>query len=142
MFLVALDPGVTVGWATFQTGERYKSGQWLHYKTWSMLDTGAFQRGIDVVIYESFQYRPHMPKVNLTPVEVIGVVKEWCRQNKVQCVGQTPAQGKAFWTDERLQKMHLYKPGKPHANDATRHLLYYMYFGKGKGVIDISGIPK
>jgi hypothetical protein len=100
-----------------------------------MLDMGSYQNGIDAIICESFQYRPHLPKANLTPVEVIGVVKEWCRQNSVKYFPQTPAMGKGFYTDDRLKERQLYKVGKPHANDAMRHLMFFMNFNKRRGEV-------
>jgi len=107
-----------------------------------MLDSGSLMRGIDYVVCESFQYRPHIPKVDLTPVEVIGVVKEWCRQNKVTLIMQTPAQAKAFWNDDRLKQFRVYKTNMPHANDAMRHLFYATYFGRLKGVVTIEGLSR
>lgn len=77
------------------------------------------------MVYESFQFRSGLPKAVLTPVEVIGVVKEWARQKDWALVSQTPAEGKFFFTDDRLKAMQLWKPGKPHAMDALRHLLYF-----------------
>ena len=137
--LLALDPGATTGWAIFTkgaVGERYTSGQVAQDKVWDLLQTARWgQNGpIDLtIICESFQHR-QLPKVDLSPVEVIGVVKEWARQNKVEIVWQTPAQGKAFWDDNRLAKLDLLRKPKTnwrHANDAMRHILWYLGFGKG-----------
>jgi hypothetical protein len=141
--LLALDPGATTGWALFQKGspgERYTSGQVEQDKVWTLLNTAMFggrdlhDNIIDLtIICESFQHR-QLPKVDYSPVEVIGVVKEWARQNNVEIVWQTPAQGKAFFTDNRLAALDLLKKPKTtwrHANDAMRHILWYLGFGKG-----------
>lgn len=130
LYVVALDPGTTTGWAKFEkpnNRDGYSSGQIADdvvYETlWaSALSTGKYP---DVVVCESFQYRPKLDKAVLTPVEVIGVVKLFCRQKKIRLVFQTPAQ-RMWWTDERLKQMRLYKPAHPHANDAMRHLLIYL----------------
>lgn len=134
MKLLAFDPGRTVGWATFQKPREYRSGQFPEDRTRVWLDAYHLLPGmtpIDLLIVERFTYRSNLPKADLTPVEVIGVIKEWSRQNHVDIVWQTPAQGKFYFTDDRLKEMELYRVGQPHANDATRHLLYYLGFGGG-----------
>jgi len=143
MTIIALDPGRTVGWATFKkpnARDGYKSGQIKWDATWSLLDSALIETHDIHLVVESFKHR-QLPKIDYTPVEVIGVVKEWARQNDVNITWQTPSQAKFFWTDERLKDYTLYRPGKPHANDAMRHLLYYLNFhpsGRllGEGVIE------
>ena len=134
MRLLALDPGRTVGWAAFDkgaSGERYHSGQVKDDQVWHLLESSKLNlKGLDLLIVESFKYR-QLPKADLTPVEVIGIVKEWARQFQVDVTWQTPSQAKFFFTDDRIKKLGLYQPGKPHAMDAMRHLLYYLGFGKG-----------
>jgi hypothetical protein len=44
---------------------------------------------------------------------------------------QMPASVMAYFTDKKLREAHLYKMGKPHANDAARHILYWFQFGPG-----------
>ena len=150
MRLLSLDPGTTTGWAMFRkpnNRDGYTSGQIRDDQIWGLLETARWD-SVDVVlplgdfvrttkqkvdltiICESFQYR-QLPKAVLTPVEVIGVVKEWARQNEVEVIFQTPAQGKFYFSDTRLKAMGLWKPGKPHAMDAMRHLLYFLGFGQG-----------
>jgi len=146
--LLSLDPGATTGWCLFvkgAPGERYHTGQVSQDKIWSLLVSsrlaqivggGQHDHNYDpdlTIICESFQHR-QLPKVDLTPVEVIGVVKEWARQNNVEIVWQTAAQGKAFWDDNRLANLDLLRRPKTtwrHANDAMRHMLWYLGFGKG-----------
>jgi hypothetical protein len=147
MRLLALDPGATTGWALFIKGaptERYRSGQVEQDKVWRLLETAKIATTeadeldedgyADLkIICESFQHR-QLPKVDLSPVEVIGVVKEWARQNDVEIVWQTSAQGKAFFNNDRLDALGVLRKPKTtwrHANDATRHLLWYLGFGKG-----------
>lgn len=147
MRLLGLDPGATTGWALFIKGaptERYRSGQVNQVKVWNLLNTAKFGADKDVamgkedvsdltIICESFQHR-QLPKVDLSPVEVIGVVKEWARQNTVEIIWQTPAQGKAFFDNNRLAALDVLKrPATTwrHANDAMRHIMWYLGFGKG-----------
>jgi hypothetical protein len=155
MRLLGLDPGATTGWALFVKGaptERYRSGQINQDKVWELLETAKFNAEYrddmtDVVdltiICESFQHR-QLPKVDLSPVEVIGVVKEWARQNQIEIVWQTPAQGKAFFDNNRLAALDVLKRPATHwrhANDAMRHIMWYLGFGKGVRIGE-SVLPK
>ena len=81
----------------------------------------------DILIYESFQYR-RVPNADLTAVELIGVIKYWdsLPGDKIAEVISQPPGSKTLWDDEKLKRAGFYKPGAPHANDATRHLLYYI----------------
>jgi len=157
--LLALDPGATTGWALFVKGaptERYRSGQVSQDKVWRLLETAKIATTeadeldedgyADLkIICESFQHR-QLPKVDLSPVEVIGVVKEWARQNSVEIVWQTAAQGKAFWDNNRLAALDLLRKPQTtwrHANDAMRHILWYLGFGKGIRIGEVENImPK
>lgn len=121
MSIIALDPGKTVGWAGI--ANHIYSGQHSVDELWDFLE---YQQPIESLVVERFHVR-HMG-VALDPVECIGVIKEWARQNKVIIHWQMPHQAKHFFTDARLREKGLYKKGKPHANDAVRHLLYYKKF--------------
>lgn len=144
--ILALDPGLTTGWAVYEKipihDLRYRSGQVHQDDVWNLLESSHFARdepAITRLVVERFQYRPHLPKVHLSPVEVIGVVKEWARQHEVDITWQTPAEGKFYYTDKRLKELDVYTPGKPHANDAMRHLWYFIGLGYGskhKEVLD------
>ena len=94
----------------------------------------------DVVICEEFQYQIRrnkgvdMPGVVLVSKEYIGITKLWCDirqkeyvEQKLHVVGPS-----AFWTDDKLKAIDLYAAGKPHRNDAVRHLLYYITFTLGE----------
>lgn len=134
MILLALDPGRTIGWAAINLeapqGSTYRSGQIRQEELWVVLSTlNPFGEELpSKIIYESFKLR-HTPRFpDLSPVECIGVIKQWCLLNHVHAVAQSPAQAKHFWTDDRLKQFQVYRRGKPHANDAMRHLMYYIHF--------------
>jgi hypothetical protein len=135
-FILALDPGKTVGWARFEkpnNRDGYKSGEVSSDRLWVLLESIKLKAPLKelVLIVEQFTLR-RLPKIDLSAVEAIGVIKEWCRQNNyTQVRWQTPAQAKHFWTDSRLKKFKVYRPGKPHAMDAMRHLMYFMHFKMG-----------
>jgi hypothetical protein len=83
----------------------------------------------DVVVYETFNYIPDLADADLIAREYIGVIKLWGEKNThAELVPQSPNYGKAFWDNDKLKKAGLYKPGLPHANDATRHMLAYVSF--------------
>lgn len=125
--IIALDPGGTTGVAfasDYQLIDAWQITQSLHH---TVLHTMLSNMEPDLVVCESFQYR-RMDKVDLIPVEYIGVARLWCSQNAVPFVLQTPTVGKKFWTDDKLKLVGEYKKGAPHANDAVRHLLQYLSF--------------
>jgi hypothetical protein len=119
--ILALDPGGTIGYAHRTRSGEILSGQVPREEVWLLL-TAMQPHGI---VCESFKLRK-LPKVDLAPVEVIGVVKEWARQNDVPIKWQDPAYAKTYFNDSRLKERGLHLPGRPHANDATRHLLAHL----------------
>jgi hypothetical protein len=121
--IMAFDPGYTTGVAFYVSKVQVYEVQGLT-DLWDTLHMGGPTR----VVYESFLYQ-RRDKVDLRPVEGIGVIRLYCQLNGIIPVAQTPATGKRFWTDKKIKQLDLWKPGLPHAMDALRHLLYYMSFG-------------
>lgn len=78
------------------------------------------------------------PKIDLTAPEYIGVAKLILRTNLRQAdnVWQSASMAcgtTAFWGDSpngnaKIRKLGLWLPGKRHAMDSLRHLLYYISF--------------
>jgi hypothetical protein len=125
MRTVSLDPGGTTGIAIHGVEDIITSheieGDDHHKELWDAL----FELAPDLVIYESFDWRPYRnQKVELISREYIGVIKLYCVTFGVTRQVQKPAL-KSWWTDNKLKRVGEYKPGKPHANDAVRHLLHY-----------------
>ena len=136
MKICAIDPGGTSGYVLSEVihGEplttlEHTIGEIDLSRVWDMLTSYK----PDIIVIEKFSYRNSRNKVDLTAVEVIGVVREWCRQTDVDLYFQTPSQAKHFFTDDRLREGRAYNKGMPHANDAMRHLFFFLEFGKGKG---------
>lgn len=126
--LLAIDPGLKCGYAIFDTDPDpddppYEAAQCIDHQVHWLLDAHK----PDVVICERFSLRQVKP-ADLVPVEVIGVVKDWCYRTETELTMQTASQAKHFWTNPRLKTQGIYLKGKPHANDAMRHLLYYILF--------------
>lgn len=141
--IVALDPGGTTGWAMWQDQAGGKTAtMWDHFfcgqigpeehheELYELLE--RFQTHDFTVISETFDFRQHdnfRTGVNLISREYIGVAKLFALQrmhNSPPVVLQTPASAKTFVTDEKLKVMGLWVPGKQHARDALRHLIYYL----------------
>ena len=123
MRIMSFDPGGTTGVAVW--GDEY-CGTW---ETRGLRPIYADLSGYkpDQVVIESFTYQ-RRDKVDLTPVEVIGVIKLWCEIHEIPYKVQSPATGKSFWTDKKLKQIGMYEASKGHAMDALRHLLYYFSF--------------
>lgn len=129
MRIVALDPGKTTGaaLATLRNDD-------YEIETVCQVEPDFIWRTLtnykpEVIVMERFIGYPKI-KMDFSPVEVIGIVKEWCRQNDVTLVEQTPAQAKHYFTDARLKERNVYVKGMPHGCDAIRHLLYWLDFGR------------
>ena len=138
---IALDPGVTTGVCVFSTVSRRNTSLtrrssetgdplWVrsqidqdphHQFLWEFLS----RENPDFVVVEKFFYQQRI-NVNLTPCEYIGVVRLYCQLTKKLLVLQSPAQAKTLVTDQKLKRLDLYDKAKPHSNDATRHMLYYL----------------
>lgn len=98
-------------------------------EVWRFLDDFYFRNGPFEMVIERFDYRQGQSRANLLAVEVIGIIKEWCRQKGIPPPYEHQAAQKVdtYFTRDRLLDAGLWKPGKnyKHAMDALRHLLYW-----------------
>lgn len=144
-----LDPGVTTGYVSgvIEDGKLgVVSGQaeWTELQMYLQLELSK----PDIIIYERFEYRSesaygkkygNLDNVDLYPRNLIGVINMYCQKREAEdnpliLYTQMPAKvlgKKAFWTDDKLKKSYVLKPGQEHANDAMRHMLYWWQFGSG-----------
>jgi hypothetical protein len=54
-------------------------------------------------------------------MKVIGVIELWAETKGIPIVGKyLPADCKSFWTNDKIKRLGLYKPGLPHGMDALR----------------------
>lgn len=142
MKVIALDPGVTTGYAVGHIQEGQPMGvvsgqiKWNELGLYNDLVSGA----PDIIIYEEFESAKHNPyrrvhnyNVDLFPCMLIGVIWLYCYQHDIQPHSQTPAYGLGgrYKEDRVLQAESVFKVGKPHANDAMRHLLQWYTLGPG-----------
>ena len=91
------------------------------------------------VVWETFEYRYRgRPGLDQTPIKLIALMELMGETyNGNRWWPQTAAEGKAYYTDERLKQMSLYQKGNPHARDALRHLLRWCTFGFGGTLINM-----
>lgn len=157
--ITALDPGGTTGVALYDCdiifnaneqpelfNEKFDTlqiGPEPHHKTLLHLLERRHVANT-IIVCESFQYRRPVeaPSVELISVEYIGVVNLLAQERPdIQVIWQTtgkvlPSKSQhkvgGFWTDDKLKQVRKFSPGKKHANDAMRHLLYYMAFTMGR----------
>lgn len=146
--IMAIDPGGDTGIALYDPFELEWSTYTIPFDPIQLYDF-FLPRALHIVICESFDYRPvgkykfgnsrAIPKVDLTPREVIGILKLACAQAGREIVFQKPAivngdketdpdGAKVFWTDLKVKQLGLYKPGHVHEMDAVKHLLHYRAF--------------
>lgn len=140
--IVAIDPGVTTGWAVGVIDDSGYMKVRCDQYDFSHVTIYDFLKGNhpDIIICESFEFRKLQQGVNFYPVEMIGVVNYFVQsENRISASRQitlkmqTPAaQGdKAYWTNQKLKDNNVYQAGKEHGRSAMKHLLYWYQFGAG-----------
>lgn len=135
--LLAIDPGMTIGWALFKDGVLTKQGQIICKDN---APKGAIDLFNDTrptqVICEDYKIYAHKADVHIgdslfTP-QLIGIIKLLCAQQEIPIKLQMAAVAKAFVTPERLKEWGLYAKGARHSLDAIKHGCHYLLFN-GKG---------
>ena len=128
--MLAVDPGLSTGWATYDTGD-HESGQIkgpMEFADWFnayILDVVKDGTPDFTVVSEAFIITVQTAKLSAAPwsLELIGVMRWICHTHNIPFTIQKPSQAKKFSTDSKIKTVLWYKPGKGHANDASRHLL-------------------
>jgi hypothetical protein len=133
MKVVALDPGGTTGWASYDLDteqmERRQLGPGKHH---GELYATLCVEMPDVLVVEDFRYRQQANAV-LVSVEYIGVSELFVAMYPdVELVrqGSDIAHGSGTWDDDKVKKLNLWIPGQRHAMDATIHLLHFLSLNK------------
>lgn len=136
MICLALDPGMCTGYAIAYKGDRAFD---ICYSQ-EYFDANAFWRFLnetksDYTVCESFEFRQaKQTGVELYPVELIGILKlnRYFKSDSLY-FQQAHIQGKktAYFSDQRLKEMELYRKGVEHGRSAVKHLLYWFYQGAG-----------
>jgi hypothetical protein len=138
--MLSLDPGGTTGIAVIEYGDL----EYQVIKTWQV--AGGLQGFLDFhwdelddwqfdqIVCESFDLREGVYGADLSPVYIIGALEALYPNALMEIIYQKPSQ-KALCGDDRLRKLGLHQPGKPHANDAVRHGIIYLRNKKHTGVL-------
>jgi hypothetical protein len=134
MRVIALDPGITTGIAYGKINEGLMDftadqAELKCLGLWNLL--GSLEP--DVIVHETFEFRQGKQRrgIELYPRNLIGVIQLYSEMNRIKLIDQSPAQAMDYWTNDKLKENDAYSRGKDHARDATRHLLYWFYFGQG-----------
>lgn len=85
------------------------------------------------VVCESFTINNQTARNSQAPwsLEVIGIIRYFCAEMKVELVFQQPSAAKNLIKDSVIKNAGMWKPGADHAMDATRHALYFLATSKG-----------
>ena len=144
--VISLDPGGTTGWAKGLIREG-RMGAFSGQYAWDHL--GLYDHLMlfhpHFIVCERFDYRKGGKKqegVELVSREYIGVITLYAQQMNLTCdpgsykvrlFMQMPSEGVGgYWAeDKKLKADGMFNVGKPHANDAMRHLLQWFTFKEG-----------
>ena len=137
--ILSLDPGGTTGVALFEVTEEDAELIWVKQIEgglqgflnfhWDVLE----DMKIDRIIAESFTLREGVYGADLSPVYIIGALEALYPTTEI--VYQEPKL-KPLVDNERLKKMGLYLPSKPHGMDAVRHGIIYLRNNKHKPTLE------
>src|SRR5262245_50758306 len=133
--VASLDPGVTTGWTkgyvNCDEGHlKFAAGQtrFTHRELSEWLATTYPH----ILIYETFAFSYKKPGVDVTPLELTGIIKMHCQYYPTKLVPQKPAEGKSYFDgDTHLKRLNCWIPGEDHSRDAIRHLLQWWIHGGG-----------
>lgn len=139
MRIIALDPGITTGYAI---GDISEDGEMLVLtgeNRWSQLELWGFfeDNEPDIIICESFEFRRKARAgLELYSRELIGVASLYAQMHmpppcEITMQGPLKSSDTTFFNDNRLKIDRIFKEGKGHANDAARHLLTWYQFRSG-----------
>jgi len=127
--MISLDPGGTTGVSIigYDTDSvylvnTYQVSNGLEGFVHWVKEVGLEQ--FDEIVCENFTLRPGVHGADITPAYVIGALEAIVHGVK-KVTYQQPAQ-KKLCGDDKLKRMEMHQPGKPHANDATRHGIIYL----------------
>jgi hypothetical protein len=128
---LCLDPGGTTGvalleydedsYSILETRQVPNSLQGFLDFHWDELADWRFTQ----IICESFDLREGVYGADLSPVYIIGALEALYPKALFEIIYQKPSQ-KALCTDEKLKRLNLHQPARPHTNDAVRHGIIYL----------------
>ena len=126
--VLALDPGLTTGYAFVVDGELVDTGQ-LPGDVCLLHDL-ITEKQPSVVVCEDFRLYPWKSKSqswSTMPVPtLLGAVELSCRLRDIPFTKQTPRAAKQKYPDAVLKEIGWYRRKGPHSRDAVRHAALYV----------------
>lgn len=131
--IISFDPGGSTGIAIYDTDNDSFSSYEIHDTQHHLqLYKLLYTLRPEAIITERFDYRnTSKTGVVLDSREYIGVIKLYCQLTETPLAMQSASQAKGFVSDINLEMCGVRLKGQPHANDAMRHLLFFMINSKG-----------
>jgi hypothetical protein len=134
MTVLYIDPGETTGWAMWASNT-FGSGQKDFLETGNFLDAITLQGGSLLKIgWEAFLIGAHTARKpgSHWAIESIGVARYYALKRGCVILPSYPSSSLPPDTirDRQLKRIGWHKPGRPHANDASHHLMRYMLSSK------------
>lgn len=136
MIILAVDPGGTTGFATWDYDEtrvpEEQFAAWDDPDRFNAIETvrERIVTGVEIVVCESFQLSMNTLKKStagsLETIEMIGALRWVCHKRGVEFVTQKPSDAAGFSTPEKLKAIGWWTPGSDHARSATKHLILYL----------------
>jgi hypothetical protein len=133
--VAALDPGITTGYAKGTIKDGFMKVE-SHQAKWNHLDLHIFLITFQPnhIVCERFDFRQKVDKLELFSRELIGIVQLYTQIHKIEDKLYMQSAGevlRGYYSNARLKEDGVYERGKPHANDAMRHLLHWYQFRAG-----------
>jgi len=123
--IMAIDPGGTCGFATcgpdMSDNKAFQKKFALHDQF--LQELNEFYP--DILVMEKFLVT-HRDKADYTAIEYIGLGRWFAERRRIPFILQSPSMGKGYFTNDKLKRLNVYLPGRPHAMDAMRHLYQFM----------------
>jgi hypothetical protein len=142
MHVIAIDPGRESGYCYADIADKVIS----YHPFQAMDDVDELWRRLAdfdprFIVMEDFEFRRGRYSgsggggLDLFPVQLIGVTRLYECRGTSRLFLQKASTGKSYYSDPVLRQANLYERGKPHAMDASRHLLQWATFGFGNQFI-------
>lgn len=127
MRVMAIDPGPSTGIALWDTDDELPWATTLQrHEAEDFIVEKIAKQAVHLVICEEFVITAGTAKkgrMGSESIEMIGVVKYFCRECDVELKFGRPSDAMKFATNEKLKRIGWYQTGPEHARDALRHLL-------------------
>lgn len=127
MLIYAFDPGTLTGVACWDTEtSAFYADQLTVTELYEYVDSACEQIGFaQVEKFTITQQTIRKSRVS-DPMDVIGYLKYAAWRCGFECGWSKPAEVMATFPDEALKLAGMFTRGKGHANDAARHLAWYL----------------